>query len=333
MVLHPAYRITIAGNTVDTIDEPQASTLIDLVVRLDMDTPADSFTLRLGQVGGLLAPAVGEEAVIELGYQDDGDFTPVMSGTIVTVEPGLETNRVIGHSAAAALLHTFVDRTYENKTAGQIVRDLAPQGGVEVKTADDGITFAAYVVDDRRNVYQHLQDLAALCGFDLYINPDGQLMFKKFVNGETVHVLEYAQHILSLDVRQRSPTYTQVEAWGESPGGNGGEDSWAWLTKDFSGLTGKAGTGDRLQLLERSPLRSGSAAQQAAQAALTAHQRRAIHGTLLTTGHAAIKLGDAIRLQALPQDDLNQAYQVRSVTHQLSKQGGFITRIEFCSIA
>ncbi len=333
MLLHPAYKITIAGKAVDTTDEPQASTLVDLTVRLDMNTPAESFTLVLGQVGGVLVPAIENKSVIELGHRDDGSLTKVMSGTVVAVEPGLETNRIIGHSAAESLLHTFFDNTYENKTAGQIVKDLAKQGKVDVKTAEDGITFPAYVVDRRRNVYQHMQDLAELCGFDLYVDPDRKLVFKKFASGETIHILEYTKHILTLDVQKLPPTFTQVEAWGESPGGSQGEESWAWLTKDFSGLKGKAGSSNRTQLLERSVLRSGEAASAAAQAALTNHQRQAVRGNLLITGHEGIKLGDAIRLQDVPASDLNQTYQVRSVTHHLSKQGGFTTKLEFRSLS
>ena len=52
MLLHPAYKLTIGEKIVDTTDEPQASTLVSLSVVLDMDVPADGFTLVLGQVGG-----------------------------------------------------------------------------------------------------------------------------------------------------------------------------------------------------------------------------------------------------------------------------------------
>lgn len=215
----PAYKLTIGGKVVDTTDEPKASTVVDLAVTLDMDTPADSVTLVLGNADGL-KPERDDEATVELGYADNGDLVQVMAGTVVTVEPNLTTTRLVGHSAAAMLLRTFVEQTYESKTAGDVVRDLAGLSataqaglaGVDVATAEAGITFPAYVVDGRRSVYQHMRDLAELSGFDLYINAGGELVFKKFISGETVHVLEYAKHIVELDVLRTPPRADLVEA-------------------------------------------------------------------------------------------------------------------------
>jgi phage protein D len=331
-MLKPAYKLTLGDKIVDTTDEPQSSTVVDLTVALDMETPADSFTLVLGQVNGL-KPERDDEATIELGYAGNGGLTQVMAGTVVSVKPGLTTSRVIGYSAAQTLLRTFVDQTYESKTAGQIFRDLADQAGVDVATAEDGITFPAYVIHGRRSVYHHMRELADLCGFDLYINADGELVFERFVSGNTIHVLEYAKHILELDVLQAPPRAALVEAWGESPTGSQGEESWAWLTKDFSGSKGTAGSGEPKLLLERPVLRTADAAQSAANAAHTHIQRRTLRGRLLVTGQPQVKLGDAIRLRDVPNDALNETFQVRSVIHRITKIGGFTTTIEFRRIS
>jgi phage protein D len=330
-MLTPAYKLTIGSQIVDTTDDPQASTLVDLMVALDMDAPADSFTLVLGQVGSL-SPARDDEVKIELGYADDGGTTQVMAGRVAAVEPNLTTVRVVGHNAAATLLRTFVEQTYESKTVGAIVRDLADKAGVDVATADDGATFPAYVVDGRRSVYYHMRDLADLCGFDLYVDADGKLVLAKFANGRTVHRFEYAKHIVEMDVLQVPARAGRVEAWGESPAGSQGDESWAWLVKDFGGAKGSGGSGAPLLLVERPALRTAAAAQAAADAALTAIQRRAVRGRLVTVGRPEVKLGDAIRLTGLPDDALNKNYQVRSVTHRLSKRGGFTTTVGFRAI-
>ncbi|MFH7025262.1 MAG: hypothetical protein ACHBN1_07635 [Heteroscytonema crispum UTEX LB 1556] len=213
-MFNPAYKITIGNKFVDTTDEPKASTVVDLIVTLDMDTPADSFTLMLANVGGL-KPKRNDEAKIELGYADNGGLTQVINGTIVSVEPGLTTTRVTGYTAASAVLNNFTNKTYESKTAGDIVKDLASVAEVDVATVEDGINFPGYVIDGQRSAYQHMHDLANLCGFDLYFNSNGELVFEKFISGKTVHIFEYGKHIVALDVLQIPARYDAVEAWGK----------------------------------------------------------------------------------------------------------------------
>ena len=330
MLIKPAYKLTIGRKVIDTTDEPKASIVTDLRVSLDLDTPADSFSFQLGNVG-TFKPQREDDVKIELGYADNGGFTDVMTATVETLEPNLTTTHVAGFSGADALLRTFVEQTYESKTAGAIVRDLADRAGLEVATAEDGITFPAYVVDGRRSAYLHMQELAELCGFDLYIKPDGQLVFEKFLNGKTVHVFEFAKHVVSLDVARTPPLAGLVEAWGESPAGSQGENSWAWVTTDFSGSRGSAGSG-ALLLRERPALRTREAAATAANAILTNIKRRTLRGNVVTIGRPQIKLGDAIRLRQLADDSLNTLFQVRSVTHRITKLKGFTTTVGFRAI-
>jgi phage protein D len=330
-MLNPAYKLTIGSKVVDTTDKPQASTVVDLTVSLDLDTPADSFTLVLGQVGGL-KPGRDDKAQVELGYADDSGLTQVISGVVDAVEPSLTTTRIVGFNAAP-LLRTFVDQTYEGKTAGEIVGDLASHAGIDVDTSDDGINFPAYVVDGRRSVHYHMLDLAALCGFDLYITSEGKLVFQKFANGNTVHVLEYARHVIELDIRQLPPLAAQVTSWGESPGSGHGDNAWAWLTKDFSGLKGAAGSGSPTLVLEDPALRTSDASASAADAAETVIRRRRIRGRVLVLGDPSIALGDVVQFKGLPDSSLDGSYQVRAVTHRITKTRGFTTAVQFRAIS
>src|SRR5215212_9227175 len=329
-MLKPAYKLTIGRKLIDTTDEPKASTVVDLQVALDLDTPADSFAVVMGNVGSF-RPARNDETKIELGYADNGGFKQVIKGKVVTVEPNLTTTRLAGFSGADALLRTFVNQTYESKTAGAIVRDLADKARLTVATADDGIKFPAYVIDGRRSAYLHMHDLADLCGFDVYINSEGKLVFEKFLSGKTVHVFEFAKHIVAFELDRTPPLAGLVEAFGESPAGSRGEDASAWLTTDFSGSRGTAGAG-ALLLRERPALRTRKAALTAANAALTAINRRTLRGRVKTFGRPEVKLGDAIRFRGMADDSLNTFFQVRSVSHRITKVGGFTTVVGFRAI-
>jgi phage protein D len=331
-MLTPAYKLTIGKKLVDTTKEPKASTVTELRVELDMDAPADRVLLVLGQVNGL-KPAPDDQAIVELGYADDtSGLLQVMTGSVITVEPGLTTNRVVAHTAAHALLRSFKDKTFESKTAGEIVQDLCNDASVDVEKAEDGISFPAYVVDGRRNFFRHMRDLADLCGFDVYFNSEGKLVFQKFQNGNNLHTFEFAKHVVELKVVRKQVFADAVQAFGESPTSTQGESSAFWLTKDFGNSKGSAGSGSPEVLLERSALRTSEAAQTAADAAEKELQRGTLRGWVLALGSPQVQLGDAIKFQSMPEATLNTTFQVRSVVHSITKYGGFTTKVGFRTI-
>jgi phage protein D len=328
-MLTPAYKLTIGKKLVDTTQEPKASTITELRVELDMDAPADRVLLVLGQVNGL-KPAPDDEAIVELGYaDDDSGLQQVLSGSVVTVEPGLTTNRVVAHTAAHALLRSFTDKTFESKSAGEIVKDLCSDANVAVEKVEDGISFPAYVVDGRRNFFQHMRDLADLCGFDLYFNSAGKLVFQKFQKGKNLHTFEFAKHVVELKVVREPAFAGSIRTFGESPTSTQGASSSFWLTKDFSNSKGSAGSGSPELLIERPVLRTSGAAQTAADAAETNTQRRTLRGWVLALGQPQVQLGDAIKFQSMPDSSLNATFQVRSVVHSITKYGGFTTKVGF----
>ncbi len=330
-MLTPAYKLQLGSKLIDTTDEPRASTIIDLRVVLDLDTPADGFTLVLGNVGSL-RPAREDKVEIDLGYAGDSvGLQRVMTGLVDSVEPNLITTRVAGYGSAAPLLRTWVDQTFESKTAGEIVRDLAGRASVTVARAEDGIRFPAYVIDGRRSAWHHLRDLADLSGFDLYVDNEGKLVFEWFAGGRTAHVLEFGKHILELEVQRTPAAAGRVEAWGESPTGSRGDSASGWLTTDFKSSRGEAGSG-ALFLLERPALRTRLAAHTAARSALMEIQRRTLRGRLVILGRPQVRLGDAIRLKGLADESLNTFFQVRRVDHRITKTGGFTTEIGFRSL-
>jgi phage protein D len=327
----PAYRLTLGNQVVDTTDEPRASTVISLKISLDLEISADSFTLEIGKVGSL-NPERGDDAVLELGYAGD-DLVQVMRGTVVSRRQGLESVEIRGHGNAEALLCSFADQSFLAKTAGEITRDLAGLADVTVARAEDGTEFPAYVIDGRRSLYHHMAELAELSGFDLYLDANGELVLEFFSGGQTAHVFEHGEHLLTLETLETPSSAGEVQAWGEGPGASRGDESWAWLSKDFGPRRGTAGSQGPILLLQRPALRTAVAAQTAALARHTTLERQRLRGSLLAPGRPEVKLGDSIRLRGLPDADLETFFQVRSVTHRLTKIGGFTTAVGFRSLA
>lgn len=333
-MLRPAYRIVVGDKVVDTTVEARASTAIELIVRLDLDTPADSVTLRQGQVGGLRAKP-GDDLSIDLGYADEDQLFRVLTGSVVAVEPGLQTKRITGHSGGDKLLRTFVDKTFEDTTAGDIVRALASEAGIDVDSVEDGPPFPAYVIDGRRPIARHLRDLAYLAGFDTYLTAGGKLVFEGFTGNRTVHKLEYGEHVLQAELQRLRPRAGTVQVWGDSPG-SGGDESWAWLTKDFGPRHGTSGTAKPMLLIERPAVRTSKLAGAVAASAAETLGEQAVHGRVRIQGRPQLFLGDLVRLEGFPDtagvDELEGTYQVRAVRHQLTKTAGLITDVEFRSL-
>lgn len=335
-MLRPAYRIVLGDHVVDTTQEARASTAVELTVRLDLDTPADGFTLCQGQVGGL-RPKPGDDASIDLGYADDQTgLVRVLTGLVVAVEPGLETKRITGHSTGDKLLRTFVDKTFEDTTAGDIVRVLAGEAGIDVDSVEDGPPLPAYVIDGRRPVARHVRDLAFLAGFDTYVTADGGLVFEAFSGSRTVHKLKYGEHVLAADLFRGRPRAGTVQVWGDSPGSARGDESWAWLTKDFGPRRGSSGTAAPTLLIERPAVRTGKLAASVAASAAETLTEQALHGRVRIQGRPQLALGDLVRLEGFPTqagvDELDGNYQVRGVRHHLTKAAGLITDVEFRSL-
>lgn len=331
-MLKPAYKITIDDKVVDTTQDAQASTVTELRVSLDMDLPADQCRITLGQVDGF-NPQREQQLIVELGYADEDALFKVFTGALIRVEPGLIHNQILGHSSTETLLHRFTDQTFENQSAGDIVNALSSQAEVTTASIEQGSQYPAYVIDGRRSFYRHMLALAELNGFDLYFNEDDELVFKRFNTAETIHLFDYAQHIIQLDFQFRLPASGSVEAYGESPAGEQSTEAWAWLTRDFNGSKGVAGNSEPVMLLANPVLRTAELAQTAAESAFNTIQQRSIQGSLLSTGRAGIRLGDAIRINDVPQSELNGSFKVTRVDHTITKADGFVTRVEFRSLS
>ena len=328
----PAYRITLGGRVVDTTDEPRASPVTALDVRLGLTASLDSASILLGRVGDL-DPQEGDDAVIELGYGDDGLLQRVLTGVISAVEASLTVTRVLVHGAGVALSRLRVDRTFENQTAGAVVRSLASDAGMQTARIEDGPTFPAYVVDGRRPAFAHVRELADLGGMDAYVDADGALVLERFAGGRTVHVLEFGKHFTALEGMSSTPRAGTVEAWGAGGGGGRGGEAWAWLVKDFAPTRGVAGSGAPTLLLERGALRTADAARAAADALGRDVTRDALRARLRMPGRPQALLGDAVRIQGGPAARLNTSLQIRGAEHRLDKHGGFTTTLELRSTA
>jgi phage protein D len=326
MRFRPVYRLVIGSVDIDITKDVSASTLVRLTVECAMDAPADHFTLTLTPKGGV-QPEVGNDIKIELGFDDE--LTLVFTGKVTEVAPKLTAMRVAGLSPIQDLLALRVDQTYEQRTAGQIVSDLASQASVNTATVEDGISFAQYVVDSRQSAAAHIHLLAQRCGFDAYVTPEGELAFRRFTQQARSVVFTYGETLLDYSLTTRPVPAREVQVIGESPASSEGEDAASWLTKEFQvgKATGSGGTGTIV--VSDPAMRTTAAANQRADGIMRRYRQRAKIGTLRALGRPELVLGDAIRIEDAPDERLNNVFQVRAIRHRLDRRLGLITEADF----
>ena len=187
-----SYRVQIGSE----VFESSSMCIVGIRIVRSMDVPAGSCEILFNINNKTSKISEGVEILVQLGYSEE--LKDVFNGFVNNIENEIARVRVLGLDSASKLLTTRVNQVYEGQTAGQIVSDLAGKASVPVEEAADGIRFPQYTVDDGKNVYEHMRDLADKCGFDLYMKTENKIVFKKYERKEP-HILEYGKNIIHIE--------------------------------------------------------------------------------------------------------------------------------------
>jgi phage protein D len=314
-MLRPAFKLQLGS---ETYESGKLSPVTAIRVSLDMDIPSDCFEIRFAQHDGKPEIRHGDPASISLGYGDQ--LTDVFKGEVDHVEPSVSGLTVAGLNFVSRLCALRVCQTYENQSSGDIVKDLASRGRVTTEDIASGLRFPSYVIDDNKNAYEHISELAQKCGFDVYATSQNKLVFRKYSRSEP-DVIEYGKNIIQVDVLKEKTMISSVIVQGESPSSFKGASTYHW----FSKRRVEAASGNGSPFLVQDPtVRDKDTAEKVAQARLSALSR-GISGLVKVVGMPEVALGDTIEVKGAPDPDANGESQVRSVEHLLSKNSGFVS--------
>ena len=314
--MKPAYKIKIGSTSFESsINQDITSINVDL----DIHVPSDSFTVTLKP--GIKASTIrkGDPVVIELGYEDA--LNKVLTGAVHTIGAKISEVAVSGLSTSSVLTGMRINQVYEKQTAGAIVKDLAGRAGLGVKEVEDGLSFPMYVVDDMKNVYTHMKELARKCGFDLFFTGDGRLVFKKYVR-QTPRSFKYGRDIIEAEVYEPTPVAGCVKVYGESSSSFKGADTAHWMAKKV--VEGVAGSGSMIYCVEDPVIRDKDSADIMAAVYLEGIMTP-LSGTLRVLGSAYTGLGETIYIMDMPDDRMNGEFEVASISHIFNKTEGFVS--------
>ncbi|HZU25690.1 MAG TPA: hypothetical protein VFA04_09215 [Bryobacteraceae bacterium] len=319
-MLKPSYKITLGTSTVGS---SQIGPVAALQVRRDKRGRADEAIVRLGTTVAVDF-AEGDAASIELGW--DGATTAVFTGTVDRIVRGISHTEAYCTGMQMKMMRSRTDQVFVSQNAGQVVTALAGTAGVDIDTADDGIDLPVYVADSTRTLFAHCSTLARLCGFDLYTNAEGELVFSALTTTSADHTVRYGAEILGVSVETTAPL-DACNVFPESPASSAGDDKASWLVKDPSPHEGTAGSGSDSVLFSDPVLRTRDAAESAAKARLYFSQRDATSGELELMGAPDVEIGETVEIKGVPTPDVDGLYQIMAVVHRLDARRGFRTMV------
>lgn len=320
-VLHPVYKLQIGSSSI----EPDTSgDVMEITVKLSMESAPGHFEGRINLGENASGFAKDDSVIVSLGYKGDNgkvDLTDVFTGKIESMET--LGPKVLVLSPLTKLFNLRVDRFYEQQFAGAIVKDLAESAGVEIEKVSDGTKLPSYAIGGNKTAFQHITELAEISGFDFYTTNKSKLVFKQHETKEP-HSLEYGKNIISIETIDQSSAFDSVKVFGSGPSDSKDSDTYYWMSK--KSVEGMAGSGGNQLLIQNKALKEKESAKKAAEAKLKELQSIIIV-KVETLGNPKIMLGDAVKIENVPDKTQNGEFQVREIEHYLSKSEGFTTSL------
>jgi len=318
-MLHPKYELKIGSITY----KPDASNeCINIHTVSSMDSPSDLFEGSF-RIDGQASKTKKEDPVtVSLGYEDD--LTQVFEGKIDELSHKMFDVNLTAFSSIFSLSTFRADKFYEQRTAGQIVTDLAKEAQVQQDEISDGVKFPYYAVDSNRNGYDHIQKLASICGFDIYFTNKNKLVFKKYVPPNK-HKLSFGKNILKIKRIDNTPILKGIVVIGESPASLKGADTSHWIKKKpLRAVSGQ--DGQSLKIVNRA-IKDDQTARKVAEENLNTIKSQLIV-VIDVVGDPKIMLGDAAVIEGIPNKEMNGEFQIRTIEHYFSKNYGFVTSLK-----
>lgn len=265
---------------------------------------------------GLSLAADGGGALGALGGLAGGSGGDVLwTGSVQTTRSGAGFFAVEGLAGTSVLSDRRRSQTWEDMSVGDIVSDLAGELGSEVE-AD--LKLASFSIDNTRTVWSCLYELAQLAGAELSCAADGGVRFILSSKETGSTELRYGADLIDWRLA-RHFAKTAVGAAEHGAASSAGGDKWHWLAHDPVGADGEPA---------RVPaaFRTRDAATAYSDAASARAERARLSGEVWLGGRPDLRPGCWVELKDLPGGD-SGPLRVKSVTHQLDGEQGFITAL------
>lgn len=308
--------------------DPWQQHLLAIRVECGLAPFVDVAELALAVTPQSPAVALADSASLALGYSDDG-AQPVFTGTVTEMRHGLGVQQIRMTNGGGVLAHLRLNQSFEQQTAGDMVRALADQAAVTLATVEAGGDYPFYVFSDGQSVYRHVAELAQQNTFAAWFTVDGALLFAPLAEGDPAATFTYGDNLLALQMHEAPPYWAAATVTGEGAAGSQGAKAWSWLVKDPAAVTSTVGNGAAPRLVNAPGLRTSALTQSSAAGLMHLASMDKVSGRLFAMGTPAVTVGSTIEIANAPPALANGRFLVQHVRHTFARQQGFTTLIYF----
>lgn len=317
-MLRPSYSIRI-GN------QEWTEQVIGIDLSLGAAPLTDSARIRFPAVAPLQAdPGDDIEVTLDSGEKRE----KVYAGVIDFLGRGPSTTVVRSCNAGGLMARTRPAVTFERITAGNVIRGLCDEAGVEAGAIENGSSLAFYAADPARTAWEHAAQVAAWSGASVTVSSDNRVEAGVTDAAQAEFALRYGRELLDFSLDSQQPLITTFATAGESGVGDFASPDALRLSADFFSGNRPQGPGPGASWRSRPGLRTTDAAAAAAAARQRLYNSTREGGRLTAFLQPHLRPGTIIELQDLPRGLSAPPLWVRRVEHALSARGA-LSRIAF----
>lgn len=319
-LLVPSYEITL-GN------QRWTSQALSVDLRLEAAPLLDVLTVSFPAAAPLKA-AVGDDARVHLASgESDAD---VFGGQISSIRRTGESIRVTAHDAGGALAAVRPAVTYEQIAAGNVVRNLCDDSGVDTSEIEDGPTLAFYVADPSRTAWEHVARLCAWSGAMARVNADNELEVVVINGAQSDVALRYGRELFETGQSKFASSIDDFVVAGE--GGAGDASSADALRPSADTFAGNRpdGPGSGSLWSFEPALRTAQSAATAGAARKRLYGARRERGTFDAFLQPSLRPGTVFEIQELPGGMTAGPFWVEGVRHHVAPDTTF-THVRFAA--
>ena len=269
--------------------------------------------------------APGDDASMDV---DGGEGTKkLFTGKVRTVRRDFRRIHVMLADAATDLAAYRPCQTFEKQNAKQVIRTLASDAGIDVGDVDVDLDLPAYVAQPGRTAAEQIAELARLCGAIALVDAEGKLQVIARPSGQPSAALLYGREIVDYSSSINETVNPQRFAIGFGPAGSSSAPDALRPSLDFLPSSAAAG-GAGIVRYPLPLLRTPTAADDVSTALQTANAARAQRLRARCFLLPALRPGDVIEVQSLPDGLAGGPWLLTRVQHELRPGVGGSTIIE-----